>query len=239
MKSIIINEKEIEIPNSWLDVSFEQFIAFSNITSSRKTESEVIEEYKEEGNEDDNEDIMSLVISLDNVDFNTKIVCFWTGLDESEIALCSLDLIEEILRTIDFVGEQYQPISLDKFTLNDETFFLPKGGMEDENFGTYIEAEQVELNNKRIENGAFGFLPRQIALLCKKEGEKRGLVNEVTIGERTEKFKKLDMATVWDVAFFLLKQESKLMIHSLTLLQTEETQRQLSQQEQQFQDMDG
>ena len=140
---------------------------------------------------------------------------------------------------IDFVGEQYQPISLDKFTLNNETFFLPKGGMEDENFGTYIEAEQVELNNQRIENGDFGYLPRQIALLCKKEGEKRGLVDETVIEERTQKFKKLDMATIWDVAFFLLKQENKLMIHSLTLLQTEETQRLLSQQKPLSQVMDG
>jgi len=239
MKIIKINEKEIEIPTSWFDVSFEQFIQFSNISKARKSEADVISGYKNDSNESDNEEIISLLVSIDNVEFNTKIVCFWTGLDESEIALCSLDMIEDILKTIDFVGEQYNPIALDKFTFNDETFLLPKGGMEDENFGTYIEAEQVELNNKRIENGDFGYLPRQIALLCKKEGEKRGLVDEVMIEERTQKFKKLDMATIWDVAFFLLKQENKLMMHSLTLLQMEETQKLLSQQKPLYQVMDG
>ena len=68
MKTIIINEKEIEIPTNWLDVSFEQFIQFSNISKSRKSEADVINDYKNDSNESDTDAIISLVVSIDNVD---------------------------------------------------------------------------------------------------------------------------------------------------------------------------
>ena len=234
MNKIEINDNVIEVPNSWLEITFEQFIRFTKLVNGQKTEKELMEEY-----EDLDESIKSLQISIENVNFNTKVACFWSGLTEEEIALCEIDQVEQIIKSVDFLNEKYQPIALDKFKFEGETYYLPNKGMREQNFGTYIEAEQVELNNKRIENGNLDFLPRQIAILCKREGEKPGLIDEAHIKEREKIFNRLDMATVWDVAFFLQQHEARLMTLFLTYLQTEGTEKQQSQLKTQSQATDG
>lgn len=221
MTTIILNEKEIDLPDSWLDVTFNDFLAFSRIIKAQKTEEELKELYK-----DDTEEVQALQISLANINFNTKIACFWTGMTEQEISLCSLEEVEQIMQGMQFLNEQYHPIALDKFTFRDETYYLPSQNMEGENFGTYIEAEQVEINNQKIENGNLDILPKQMAILCKKEGEIKGLVDDDLIDKREALFKEIDMATVWDVAFFLFRHESTLMTVFLTSLRKEEMRKQ-------------
>tara|TARA_R110000824_G_scaffold266158_2_gene455172 strand:- start:198 stop:884 length:687 start_codon:yes stop_codon:yes gene_type:complete len=221
MTTIILNEKEVDLPDSWLDVTFNDFLAFSRIIKAQKTEEELKELYK-----DDTEEVQTLQISLANINFNTKIACFWTGMTEQEISLCSLEEVEEIMKNMQFLNEQYHPIALDKFTFRDETYYLPNLNMEGENFGTYIEAEQVEINNQKIENGNLDILPKQMAILCKKEGEVKGLVDDDLIDKREALFKEIDMATVWDVAFFLFRHESTLMTVFLTSLRKEEMRKQ-------------
>jgi len=217
MTTIILNEKEVDLPDSWLDVTFNDFLAFSKIIKQQKTEEELIDLYK-----DESEEIQTLQMSLANINFNTKIACFWTGMTEQEISLCALEDIEEVMKQMQFLNEQYHPISLDKFTFRDEVYYLPNLNMEGENFGTYIEAEQVEINNKKIENGNLDILPKQMAILCKKEGEVKGLVDDDLIDKREALFREIDMATVWDVAFFLFRHESTLMTVFLTSLRKEE-----------------
>ena len=219
MKTITINEKEIELPESWAEINFKKFEAFSKLVKRQKTEKELKEEYQEEKMD---EDIMNLTISLDNMNFNTKIACFWSGLSEEELSLLSIDEVESIIKSVDFVNESYLPISLDKFTFKDETYYLPEPGMMKQNFGTYIEAEQIELNNKNLEIGNLAVLPRQLAILCKKKDEKPGLIDDDVVDKREELFKELDMATIWDVGFFLHKQESILMNAFLTSLKNQE-----------------
>jgi len=58
-------------------------------------------------------------------------------------------------------------------------------------------------------------MPRQVAILCKKEGDKERL-NDDEIDRRAKLFEGLDMATIWDVAFFLNKLEQGLMTSFLT-----------------------
>ena len=54
--------------------------------------------------------------------------------------------VEKILNALGFLQQEYMPIAINSFKIGDEEFFLPSKGMVKENFGTYIEAEQVELN---------------------------------------------------------------------------------------------
>ena len=217
MKTITINEKDIDVPTSWNNITFNKFNKFSVLINSQRTEEEFSKDYEEL-----EEDIRSLEWSLENVRLNTKLACFWTGLTEEEVSLCNIDEVEGILSSMDFMNESYTPISVDKFKFKGLEYFLPQPGMVKENFGTFIEAEQVEINNKKLKKGDLSVLPKQIAILCKREGEKRGLINDEIIDKRANSFKNLDMATIWDVAFFLTQQENKLMTLSLTyLLQTE------------------
>ena len=216
MITITINEKDIDIPSNWTDITFEQFLAFSNLSKSQKTEEELKEKYA-----DLDEELKDLQITMDNIKFNTKLACFFTDMTEDEMAMCDMEVVENILKALGFLQTQYMPIAISSFKIGEEEFFLPKPGMVEENFGTYIEAEQIELNNKKLKAGILEGLPKQVAILCRKKGEKRGLINDKLIEERESKFKKLDMATIWDVAFFLFRQEQLLMTSFLTSLKEE------------------
>lgn len=221
MKTILINEKEIDVPSSWNNITFEKFNRFSKLISSQSNEEELNEKYAEL-----DEDVRTLQVSLDNVKLNTKLACFWSGLPEEEISMCNIDEVEEILSSMDFLNESYIPIAIDKFKFKGIDYFLPQAGLAKENFGKFIEAEQVEINNKRLEKGDLSALPRQMAILCKRKGEENGLINDDVIDKRVKAFQKIDMATIWDVAFFLTQQESLLMNLSLTYLLQEATQKQ-------------
>jgi hypothetical protein len=228
MVTITINEKDIDIPSNWADITFEQFLGFSKLAKSQKTEEELEQKY-----EDLDEELKSLQITMDNIKFNTKLACYFTDMTEDEIAMCDMEKVEEILKCISFLQAEYQPINIKSFKMGDEEFILPLPGMVKENFGTYIEAEQIELNNRKLEAGIIEVLPRQVAILCRKKGEKRGLIDDDLIDKREKLFHKLDMATVWDVGFFLLRQEQLLMTSFLTSLKEEKTTKQkLPQKEQ-------
>ncbi len=221
MKTITVNDKEIDVPTGWDNIRFDRFNEFSKLVNSQKTQ----EQFNEENSHLD-EYIRELEWSLENVRMNTKLACFWTGLPEEEISMCNIETIEEVLKSMDFMNESYSPIAIEKFKFKGFEYFLPKPGMKGENFGTYIETEQVEINNKRLEKGDLSVLPKQIAILCKRKGEEKGLVNDDVIKKRAAAFQKLDMATIWDVGFFLTQHESSLMTLFLTSLIQEQTEKQ-------------
>jgi len=131
-----------------------------------------------------------------------------------------------------FLNESYIPIHIDSFVLNEQKFYLPEEFMQKSSFGRYIEAEQLELHSNMLDKGNLDILPRQIAILCKKEGESEKL-DDAIIDKRAEMFKQLDMATIWDVSFFLNKLEQRLVISSLTYQEKEEMLKQELQQNQQ------
>jgi len=216
MKTIVINEKTIEVPTGWDNIRFDKFNEFSKLINTQKTE----EEFNKE-NEDLDVEVLALEWSMYNIMLNTKLACFWSGLSEEEVAMCNIDEVEEVLSSMEFINQTYMPIAIDSFKFKGIEYFLPKAGLEGENFGTFIEAEQAEINNKRLEKGDLSALPRQMAILCKREGEARGLINEETIKKRTKAFQKIDMATIWDVGFFLSQHESALMSLFLTYLRQE------------------
>jgi len=224
MKKVKIAGKEVEIPSSWGDISFRQFNSFLKITKSEDSEKELNKKYDEM-----DEDIRELQMSLDNIKFNTKMVAFWTDLSDEEISMCDFNDVEKILKEMSFLNETYQPIPLSKFKYKDEVYYLPEIGMAKENFGTFVEAEQVEINNKQLEKGSLDVLPKQAAIIAKKKGEKRGLINDEIVDKRAKEFENLDMATIWDIGFFLSQRESKLMSSFLIYLKQVET---LKQQQQ-------
>ena len=214
MKTFTLNKKEVNIPESWTDVSFNQFVEFTKLIKTQKSEESIVQQYSEY-----EPHIQDLYINLYNIEFNTKILCFWTGLDEHDVSVCDMDYIANVMSTLGFVALEYEPIALKSFIFKGETYNLPSGGFEKENFGNYIESEQISINNKLIESGNFDILPRQMAILCKKEGEVSGLIDDNLVNEREALFRQLDMATIWDAAFFLLKQESLLTRSFLTYLE--------------------
>ena len=95
MITITINEKDIDIPSNWTDITFEQFLAFSNLSKSQKTEEELKEKYA-----DLDEELKDLQITMDNIKFNTKLACFFTDMTEDEMAMCDMEVVENILKAL-------------------------------------------------------------------------------------------------------------------------------------------
>jgi hypothetical protein len=206
MKEFKMNEKVIKLPELWTEVTWEKFLGFTKIIQNHE---KVEEAKKEEGSDDENE----WKEAIRALELNTKILSFWTGLSQEEISHWDMLEAETLMKCLDFVNDKY--IDLGEFTINEEKFFLPKNLMRETTFGRYIEAEQLEIQSELIKKGKIEIMPRQIAILAKKEGEGDNLDDDV-IDKRAKLFEKLDMATIWDVAFFLTKLEQGLMISSLT-----------------------
>jgi len=221
MEKYIINEKEVNIPNSWLECSFERFLKFANLLKTIERETKEVKTDVDEWEQ-----------ALQDIKDNTKILSFWCEMPESEISLIDLDVANDVMTTLDFLNEAYNPININSFTIGEEKFILPENLMKNSSFGRYIEAEQLELHANMLEQGRLDVLPKQIAILCKKEGEEEKLDDDL-IDKRAKMFEKLDMATIWDVGFFLSKLEQKLMLNFLISQEREETQRPKSQPKEQ------
>ena len=225
MELYIINNKKVEIPLSWEELDWERFMSFNKVLETMSLGKSI----KERKN---NTEVQEWEATLQDLKNNTKILSFWCKLPESEVSLLDLDVANDIMTKLGFLNESYTPIGIDSFTIGDEKFIVPENLMKNSSFGRYIEAEQLELQSKLIEKGLIGVLPRQIAILCKKEDEVEKLDDDL-IDKRAKQFEKLDMATIWDVGFFLSKLEQRLMLSFLISQEKEETQRPKLQQKEQ------
>jgi hypothetical protein len=214
MVEYIINEKKVSIPESWVECTFERFLKFANLLKSIERETKEIKTDVDEWEQ-----------ALQDIKDNTKILSYWCGMSESDISMLDLDVANEIMTTLSFLNESYIPINIESFTIGEEKFILPEALMTKSSFGRYIEAEQLELHANMLDKGRLDILPKQIAILCKKKGEEEKLDDDL-IDKRAKLFEKLDMATIWDVGFFLNRLEQKLMISFLTSQEKGEIQKQ-------------
>tara|TARA_R110002074_G_scaffold161515_3_gene319706 strand:+ start:606 stop:1280 length:675 start_codon:yes stop_codon:yes gene_type:complete len=218
MAEFIINEKTIEIPDGWTHVTFDRFLGFAKICKTLE-ERDVVK---------DKESDIGLTNALKDLEDNTKILSYWCQLPEDEISMMDMEVANDIMKHLSYLNDEYMPINISSFSINDEKFILPEEFMQKSSFGRYIEAEQLELQTKLLKTGRLEIMPRQLAIICKKEGEDEKL-NDALIDKRAELFRKLDMATIWDVAFFLIKLEQKLTM--ISLISQEETMKEVRKQE--------
>ena len=222
MTEFNLNDNIIELPDNWMEVSFGDFVGFTKLIQNfvnreAANKNDVTKEWEN--------------ARLDLKD-NTQILCYWSKLTEEQVSMLDIDVAANLMNHLTFLNESYVPIHIESFVLKEEKFYLPVEFMQKSSFGRYIEAEQLELHSNMLDKGNLDILPRQIAILCKKEGESEKLDDGI-IDKRAEMFKKLDMATIWDVAFFLNKLEQRLVISSLTLQEVEVMQKQELLQNQQ------
>lgn len=208
MKEFKMNEKVVFLPETWMEIKWSKFLSFTKIIEQH----DKAEKLREEEKQGEESEWRSAIRDLE---LNTKILSFWTELSEQEISHWDMKEAESLMKCLSFVNQKYVPIEISSFTIGEEKFFLPKDLMKNSSFGRYIEAEQLEIQSSMIDKGKIEVMPRQIAILVKKEGEGDNLDDNL-IDKRAELFKQLDMATIWDVAFFLTKLEQGLTLSFLT-----------------------
>ena len=182
METYTINKKTIEVPTSWVECNFDRFLKFANLLDAMNI--------KEDNPQTKTKtEVEEWAATLQDLKDNTKILSFWCGEPESEISLLDLDVANDIMTSLGFLNDAYIPITIDSFTIGDEKFILPENLMKNSSFGRYIEAEQLELQSNILDKGGMEVLPRQIAILCKKEGEDEKLDDDL-IDKRAKQFEK-------------------------------------------------
>ena len=87
METFIINKKQVELPTSWEDCSFERFLKFFKMAEG--IEGKEKKEIKTDSDEWEQ--------ALEDLKDNTKILSFWCDIPESEISLIDLDVANEIM----------------------------------------------------------------------------------------------------------------------------------------------
>ena len=197
MTEFNLNDNIIELPDTWMEVNFQQFTGFTKLIQS-------FVEREQANKGDEGKEWENALLDLKD---NTQILCYWSKLTEEQISMLDIDVAAKLMNHLTFLNETYIPIHIESFVIEEQKFYLPQEFMQKSSFGRYIEAEQLELHRNMIDKGNLDILP--------------------------EMFKKLDMATMWDVAFFLNKLEQRLVISSLTLQEVEVMQKQELLQNQQ------
>ncbi len=195
MIEIKIQEKSYDIPTEWKDMTVRYWCglyAIINQYNKRDEEGNIIE--------DDHSEVQILKM-------NREIFMYLTGLTLKEMENLDMESVTGAINAFSGALEEYKPKGIEKFTLEEETYYFPKEFLRRNTFGDYIEATHLESTIKIMKHGRFDVLPEQMAILCRAVGEE---YDDDIIPSKTEKFKELTMDIVWEFAFFLAMQSVKL-----------------------------
>lgn len=211
-----IGGKEYKIPSSWTEVTLEYYCGIWKILDKYR---HIIE--PKEGEEVDVEGVQRVTFKMYG-----EVFKYMTNIDDETLKKVPIEQIANLIEGVQGLMDKYEPKGIDSFELDGDKYWFPFEFMRESTYGDYIEASQLELNTKYLENGRFDVLPEQMAILCRKDLEE---FDEDEIEDKTKKFKGLTMDIVWEFAFFLNKRNKVLMQGFLTLKAEEEM---LKQQEQ-------
>ena len=195
MIEIKIQEKSYDIPTEWKDMTVRYWCGLYAIINQYNKKDE-------EGNiiEDDHSEVQILKMNRD-------IFMYLTGLTLKEMDNLDMESVSVAINAFSGALEEYKPKGIEKFKLEEETYYFPKEFLRRNTFGDYIESTHLESTIKIMKHGRFDVLPEQMAILCRAAGEE---YDDDIIPSKTEKFKELTMDTVWEFAFFLTTQSEKL-----------------------------
>ena len=201
---IEIADKSYEIPSSWEEVTLEYYCEVWKI----------LDKYRHILEPKEGEEVSEEVVAMTEHKMCGEIFQFMTGIDSDTLKRIPMEQVQSLISGIQDLLDRYEPKGIDHFELGGDTYWFPFEFMRNNTYGDYIEATQLELNTKYLENGRFDVLPEQMAILCRKDLEE---FDEDGIEEKTKLFRGLTMDIVWEFAFFLNKRNKVLMQGILTL----------------------
>tara|TARA_R100001460_G_scaffold103030_1_gene148039 strand:+ start:769 stop:1449 length:681 start_codon:yes stop_codon:yes gene_type:complete len=195
MIQIKIQNTNYDIPTKWKDMKLNYWCglyAIINKYNKRDKEGNIIEEDHTE---------------VELLKMNRDIFMYLTGLNANEMEKLDLESVNAAITAFSGALEEYKPKGIEKFELDEKTYYFPKEFLKRNTFGDYIESTHLDSTIKIMKHGRFDVLPEQMAILCREIGEE---YDDDIIPEKTEKFKELTMDIVWEFSFFLTMQSVKL-----------------------------
>ena len=203
--------KKINIPTDWEDMTLTYWCGIYRIVDKyrkmKKFREDVSEKEKKNHLRDYTKQMQDANLDFlekrDIINMNKEMFKYITQISDEDIERVDMEKAVRVLGAIDVIQEDYKPKGIKSFEFENETYYFPTNQMQENTFGDYIEATQIELNLESMTNGNYDVLPQQMAILCRKFGEK---YDEEVIEERTEKFRTLTMDIILEFSFFLSKQ---------------------------------
>lgn len=205
-------EKEVVIPTEWKDMTLDYWCGMITIIKSHYDRSNLIKNSKEE-----NKEVNHLESYLDfsnsqledfqNIQLNKELFGYMTGLDKEQMNLIDINSVAKVISVLEKLMEDYKPKDKRTFECDGETYYFPSEFLKQNTYGDYIEATQLDMYIESMKHGKFDVLPEQMAILCRRIDEK---YDDDIIPEKTQKFRKLSMDTIWEFGFFLTQQNRKL-----------------------------
>ena len=195
MIQIKIQNTNYDIPTKWKDMKLNYWCglyAIINKYNKRDKEGNIIEQDHTE---------------VELLKMNRDIFMYLTGLNANEMEKLDLESVNAAITAFSGALEEYKPKGIEKFELDEKTYYFPKEFLKRNTFGDYIESTHLDSTIKIMKHGRFDVLPEQMAILCREIGEE---YDDDIIPEKTEKFKELTMDIVWEFSFFLTMQSVKL-----------------------------
>ena len=214
--SITINIKsqfrdiDVDIPTEWSEMSVDYWVGLSSIIrenqSNNKLKNDSLLENHEENERID--EILAEASFFDEIKLNKDIFCYTTGMSKEEVMNVDENKVTEVINVLGILTEEYKPLGNRSFEFEGEEYFFPSDNLKKSTYGDFIESTQLEMTENSMKNGRYDVLPEQMAILCRREGED---YDEDLIAEKSERFKKLKMDSVFEFAFFLTNQSNILL----------------------------
>ncbi len=207
-------DRDVVIPIEWKDITVKYWGELATIIKKHYTNATEEDKSKEENKhhllksplmQDFNKDVK--LTDTQTLKMNADIFSYISGLTKEETALVDVKQINKVLSLINKLTEEYKPKGTRSFDFEGETYFFPSEFFKKNTYGDYIEATQLDMYIKDMENGRFDILPQQMAILCRKIDEE---YDDDKIAEKADKFKGLTMDIIWEFSFFLTQQTVKL-----------------------------
>ncbi len=207
-------DRDVVIPIEWKDITVKYWGELATIIKKHYTNATEEDKSKEENKhallksplmQDFNKDVK--LTDTQTLKMNADIFSYISGLTKEETTLVDVKQINKVLSLINKLTEEYKPKGTRSFEFEGETYFFPSEFFKKNTYGDYIEATQLDMYIKDMENGRFDILPQQMAILCRKIDEE---YDDDKIAEKADKFKELTMDIIWEFSFFLTQQTVKL-----------------------------
>jgi len=208
MLVLSLNNKEVKIPQSYNELTLENFQQLWKILCKYNLT-----------NPDTDDELDNRV--LDEINLTKELCAKLIGLSPKDVDKLDYTQCQQVVDVFNNMldGDKFESEwGSHEFTHNGETYYFPQPDFKTMTFGEYATLKQYEQVLSKDNDKRFDFIPEQIALCCRKKDEEK---ESYDLGERAKLFKDITMDVVMRLTFFLHKRIETLQ--HLTQIYSKET----------------
>jgi len=213
---------DFDIPTEWKDMTLKYWTGLAEIINTNRKKTELKKNSVEETTDQAFiEQELNNIEFFDEIKLSKDIFCYVSGIDQKDIEKVNMEGIHKVINAMNVLQEEYEPTGVRKFKFEEEEYYFPTENLTKNTYGDFIESTQLDMAIDSFKAGRFSILAKQMAILCRKRGEK---YDDEKIDEKAKKFENLTMDIVMEFGFFLTIQNSRLLETFHTYSEKQESQ---------------